>query len=114
MPRHHAGTAVLIADADLGFVTWLGAKLASSGYTTLPATSASAARQLIDQLRVRPDLAVVNLELAGRFELVEALHRANPALQLIAIADETHTRSEADWLATVERVLDLRKATRAS
>ena len=112
---------VLIVDSDLGFVIWLGVTLAANGYATLPAGTSSAAQQLIDELRVSPDLAVVNPELAGIIELIEALRGANRALKLIAIEDATsiapsiavdavHSRSEADWLATVEHVLDLRNA----
>lgn len=116
---------VLIIDDELGFVAWLGVTLAASGYATIPATSPSAAKQLLDEFHAIPDLVVMNLELAGTIELIEALGRANLALKIIAIEDTTpparpvevdgmHSRSEADWLMTVERVLDLRNASGAS
>jgi DNA-binding response OmpR family regulator len=116
---------VLIIDDELGFVAWLGVTLAANGYATIPATSLSAAKQLIEELNANPDLAVMNLELAGTIELIETLRRANLALKIIAIEDTTplartievdgmHSRSEADWLMTVERVLDLRNASGAS
>lgn len=122
--RPDAMTTILIADEDLGFVTWLGVKLASRGYATVPATSVSAARQLFDELHVSPDLAVVNLELAGAGDLIHLLRRGNRKLKVIAIedvtpivrpikVDATGSRSEADWLVTVERALNLRNATRA-
>ncbi len=71
------------------------------------------------------DLVVANLEVSGMVELVEALRRSEPALKVIAIEDATairrpiavdaaHSRSNADWLATVKRVLDLRDETGAS
>ena len=78
---------VLIVDDDLGFVVWLGVSLAAKGYATLPATSASGAQALIAELRVSPDMAMVNLKLAGTIELIKAQHRANPALKVIAIED---------------------------
>ena len=116
---------VLIIDDELGFVAWLGVTLAANGYATIPATSLSIAKQLLDELHAIPDLVVMNLELAGTIELIEALRRANLALKIIAIEDTTpptrpievdgmHPRSEADWLMTVERVLDLRNASGAS
>lgn len=116
---------VLIVDDDFGFVTWLGVTLAVKGYATVPATSASVARQLIDELSVGPDLVIVNLELAGAIELIETLRGTNAALKVIAIEDASpigrpiavdaaHSRTEADWLATVEHVLDLRNASGAS
>lgn len=116
---------VLIIDDELGFVAWLGVTLAANGYATIPATSLSAAKQLLEELHAIPDLVVMNLELAGTIELIEALRRANLALKIIAIEDTTplartievdgmHPRSEADWLMTVERVLDLRSASGAS
>lgn len=116
---------VLIVDSDLGFVIWLGVSLAANGYATLPAGTSWAAQQLLDELRVAPDLVVANLGVAGTVELVEALRRANPALKVIAIEDGTpikrpiavdaaHFRSEAGWLMIVERVLDLRNPSGAS
>lgn len=116
---------VLILDDELGFVAWLGVTLAANGYATLPATSLSTAKQVLEELRAVPDLVVMNLELAGMIELLEALRRANRALKVIAIEDTTpparpievdgiHSRSEADWLTTVERVLDLRNASGGS
>lgn len=116
---------ILIIDDELGFVAWLGVTLAANGYATLPATSLSAAKQLLDELNVIPDLVVMNLELAGMSELIERLRRANLALKIIAIEDTSppvrpievdamHPRSEADWLLTVERILDLRNASGAS
>lgn len=116
---------VLIIDDELGFVAWLGVTLAANGYATLPATSLPAAKQLLDELDAIPDLVVMNLELAGAMEQIEALREANLALKVIAIEDTTpptrpievdgmHSRSEADWLMTVERVLDLRNASGAS
>ncbi len=116
---------VLIIDDDFGFVTWLGVTLATNGYATIPATSLSAAQQLLDELGVTPDLVVMNLELTGTIELIEALRRANLDLKVIAIEDTTpparpievdrmHARSEADWLMTVERILDLRNASGTS
>lgn len=116
---------VLIIDDKLGFVAWLGVALAAKGYGTLPATSSLIAQQLLDEFRVTPDLAIVNVELAGAIELIEALRGANPALKIIAIEDKTpitrpisidaaHSRSRADWPATVKHVLELRNASGAS
>lgn len=116
---------ILIIDDELGFVAWLGVTLATNGFATLPATSVSAARQVLDELRVTPDLAVANLEMADTVELIEALRRANSTLKVIAIenvtlparplkVDAMHSRSETDWLLIVERVLDLRNASGAS
>ena len=116
---------VLIIDADLGFVIWLGVTLATSGYATVPAATSSAAQQLIDELRAAPHLAIANLDVAGAVDLIQLLRRGNRGLKVIAIEDATpiarpiavdavHTRSEVGWLATVERVLGLRNATGAS
>ena len=117
---------VLIVDDNLGFVTWLGATLAANGYPTLPASTSSAAEFLIaERLIATIDLAIVNLELTGSLELVRALRRANRVLKVIAIEDSmsivrpsevdaAHSRSKAGWVATVERVLDLRNASGAS
>ena len=116
---------VLIVDSDLGFVIWLGVSLAATGYATLPAGTSAAAHQLVDELRVDPDLVIANLDLAGTVELVEALRRVNLALKVIAIengtpitrpiaVDAVHSRSDANWLVTVERVLELGNANDAS
>lgn len=116
---------VLIVDNDLGFVIWLGVWLAANRYATLPAGTSWAAQQLLNELRVTPDLVIANLAVAGTVELAESLRLANPALKVIAIEEATpiarpiavdavHPRSEAHWLATVERVLDLRNTTGAS
>lgn len=116
---------VLIVDDDLGFVTWLGVTLSRNGYATVPATRVTAAQRLMDELRVRPDLAIVNLALTSTIELIKALRRANPALKVIAIEDATPivrrigvdgtaSRAGVGWLETVESALDLRNATGAS
>lgn len=118
MNLHRAAT-ILIVDDDLGFVIWVGVTLAMSGYATVPAASVSEAKQLIQQLKVPIDLAIVNLALADMFALIEALRRSDRSMQVIAIenlpggthapkVNAVYSRSEADWPAAVLRVLRLR------
>ena len=116
---------ILVADGDLGFVAWLGTMLAAGGYATFPATSASTAKQLVDELQIKVDVAIVNLALSGIIELIDEFRLQDASLKIIAIedappvarivkVDAAHSRSEIDWQAAVRRVLELHKATGTS
>jgi DNA-binding NtrC family response regulator len=122
LPRESA-TAILIVDDDLGFLVWLGLTLASGGFATVPATTASQAGEVIHQLRITINLAVVNLNLPGVPEFCASLKSQTPSIKLIAIqelgpnsmfnVDARHSRSKVGWVTLVRRLLGIEKGTGA-
>ena len=124
MPPFSKGAppGILIVDDDLGFVVWLGLTLGASGFVTVPANNGTQAKQVIEELRVKVDLAIVNLALPGVSDLTSNLRRRNSAVKVIAIQgaaagpsltiklDGSHSRAKAGWATLVRRVLGIERA----
>ena len=104
----HAET-ILIIDNDLGFLMWLGLSLASRGYLTIPATSCQNAHRLVDELQPSTiDLVMINRALPGASDLVSVLRSRRESLKVMSIEDQVRSpqsRSEAEWLSTVLKIL---------
>lgn len=115
--------AILIVDDDLGFLVWLGLTLGGAGFVTVPATASPQAREVIQEMRIKVSLAVVNLNLPGMVEFCESLKRQDPSVKLIGIqgtgptttfkTDATHSRSKVGWVTLVRKSLGIEKATGA-
>ncbi|HLK48812.1 MAG TPA: response regulator [Bryobacteraceae bacterium] len=117
--------AILIVDDDLGFLVWLGLTLSAGGFVTVPATTGPQAEQLLADLAIRINLAIVNLTLPRTAELAGLLKRRNPLVKVIAIqtasagpalsikTDGVHSRSRLGWITLVRKVLGIEKATGA-
>lgn len=115
--------AILIVDDDLGFLVWLGLTLGAGGFVTVPATTSTQAGDVIYQMQITVDLAVVNFELPGMPEFCESLKRQNPSVKLISIqgsgaspafkSDAKHSRSRGGWVTLVRRLLGIEKGTGA-
>lgn len=91
---------VLIIDADLGFVFWLGQSLDAAGYETLPAKGISEAIALLEELQVVIDVLMVGSRLHGAATFATQLRAAQGGhLKTIALIDENDERTEslADW-----------------
>ena len=121
-PPRDSPTAILIVDDDLGFLVWLGLTLSAGGFVTVPATTSSQAEQLIAELGIRTNLAIVNLALPGMSDLTRGLKRRDASLKVISIqsasgptltikTDASHSRSKQGWLTLVRKVLGMEKAT---
>src|SRR5579871_3913866 len=84
---------VLIVDADLGFVFWLGRVLAEAGYDPLPAKSIHDAAQLLGyRSGPPPDLLVMSTHATRSRSFVAHLRTMNPELRVISLA--AHADSE--------------------
>jgi DNA-binding response OmpR family regulator len=124
-PKESQPPAVLIVDDDLGFLVWLGLTLGNGGFVTVPATSGVQAKEVIDELGIRINLAIVNLTLPGALELGESLRRRDKSVKVIAIQnadaassatikiDAAHNRSKLGWVTLVRKTLGIEKATGA-
>jgi DNA-binding response OmpR family regulator len=78
---------VLIVDSDLGFVFWLGQALQRAKYVAVPARTCPDAISLVSELKIDPDLLIVNVALPDAAGLAESLRRSNPRLKVIALVE---------------------------
>jgi hypothetical protein len=114
---------VLIVDEDLGFVWWLGQIFSQAGCQVVPTLSPEQMVALTRDLNLKVDLIVVNPELSGVPEMLQALTTARYP-KIVAIrshdsvdgcslnADATLERpsgwgpvSEKEWLGCVRRLV---------
>jgi len=80
---------VLIVESDLAFAFWLGQTLEKAGYTALPSRSVGDARELLCELNVPIDLAVIDISLPGAGDFVNGLRRSQGHLQVLALVEES-------------------------
>ena len=115
---------ILIIDADLGFVFWLGQALDRHGYQAVPAKTVSDAASLLGQFKTKVDLLIANPSLEGIATLVKRLRRSQRNLKVIAVSADPHSPglegadatkskpsalediSELDWLELVRSVFE--------
>jgi DNA-binding NtrC family response regulator len=114
---------VLIIDEDLGFVWWLGQIFSQAGCQVVPTLNTEQMVALTRDLNLKVDLIVVNPELSGVPEMLQALTKARSP-KIVAIrnhdsdlgsalnADATLERpsgwgpvSEKEWLGCVRRLV---------
>jgi len=114
---------VLIVDEDLGFVWWLGQIFSQAGCQVVPTLNAEQMVSLTRDLNLKVDLIVVNPELPGVPEMLQALTTARLP-KIVAIrnhdagigcaikADATLERpsgwgpvSEKEWLGCVRKLV---------
>jgi hypothetical protein len=114
---------VLIVDEDLGFVWWLGQIFSQAGFQVVPTLNAEQMVSLTQDLNLEVDLIVVNPELSGVPEMIQALSTSRLP-KIVAIrnyntdvgctlqADATLERpsgwgpvSEKEWLGCVRRLV---------
>jgi ActR/RegA family two-component response regulator len=87
-PWEDSVKTVLLVDGDLGFVLWLGRTLYDAGYEAFPATTIPEAVAVINELKAKIDLLMVNPSLIGTTELVDSLCRARAGLRVLVLLDE--------------------------
>jgi DNA-binding NtrC family response regulator len=123
LTRYTAVKTVLILDADLGFLFWLGKTLDSAGYRAVPAESVSDAEKLLEEVRLTIDLLIADPTLDGASEFAHSLKEAQGHLQIIAVIGSEaaveggfrrveavvrksgHSAETTLWLDTIRRVL---------
>jgi hypothetical protein len=114
---------VLIVDEDLGFVWWLGQIFSQAGCQVVPTLSSDQTASLASDLNLKVDLFVVNPELSGVNELIQALsstrcpkvvairnHDSNVSVAVPAHATIERPSgwgpvSEKEWLGCVRRLV---------
>jgi len=90
---------------------WLGQALGDDGYEALPAKSVGDAISLLDQLRVRIDLLIVNPSLRSA-SLIERLHRTQDYLKVIALSPNRKAPTPKGFDASKSRPLRIDKAAK--
>ena len=78
---------VLLIDQDLGLIFGLGRVLDQAGYTALPAKTVQDGKALLAQLKISPDLVVLNPGLEGALEFAQQLHASQNYVRIIALVD---------------------------
>jgi len=78
---------VLIVDADLGFVFWLGQVLRVAGYAVLPAQSVPGAAALLAECNLAVDVLIVEPSLPGASDLVAALRHDRENVKVVAVSE---------------------------
>ena len=90
-------TNILLIDHDMGLMFWLGQALDRAGFDAFPARSVYDAKQLIEQLHLSVDLAVVNFSLAGAHDFVVDLHDRGHAKIIGLVDSQAPIHSVEDW-----------------
>lgn len=94
---------VLIVDEDLGFVWWLSEMFSAAGCQVVPALNPAEIVSITRELDLTIDMLVVNEELAGISETIEALSQSQSP-KIVAIRDHNSPRDHAAGAhATLER-----------
>ena len=114
---------VLIVDEDLGFVWWLGQIFSQAGCQVVPTLNAEQMVTLTRDLNLKVDVIVVNPELSGvpemlqalttdRFPKIVAIRNHDSGIECALNADATLERpsgwgpvSEKEWLGCVRRLV---------
>jgi DNA-binding response OmpR family regulator len=76
---------VLILDADLGLLFWLGKTLDSAGYRAVPAKSVSDAERFLKDVRLTIDLLIADPTLDDAAAFARRLKEAQGHLRVIAV-----------------------------
>ena len=77
---------VIVIDDDLGFVFWLGHLLDEFGFAAFPARTIRDAEELRHELRLEPDLIIVNAALPGTAEFISQLRLEGGRFKVVAVA----------------------------
>ena len=94
---------VLIVDEDLGFVWWLSEMFSAAGCQVVPALNHAEIVSIIRELDLAIDMLVVNEDLAGISETIEAISQSRSP-KIVAIRDHNSPRDNAAGAhATLER-----------
>lgn len=104
---------VLIVDADLGFVFWLGQVLDVAGYSAFPARSVPDARALLAECKLAVDVLILNPSLPGASDLVTAFRHNPENIKVVAVSEGgsiNGSRLDAD--ATCYKPADISEQTR--
>jgi len=99
---------VLIVDADLGFVFWLGQALDVAGCSAFPARSVPDARALLAECKLAVDVLILDPVLPGASDFVMALRHDRENIKVLAVSDGgaiTGFRLDAD--ATCDKPADV-------
>jgi DNA-binding NtrC family response regulator len=93
-PSQTPSKTVLLVHHDLGFVMWLGQKLAEIGHVAIPATEAKEALGLIEELAIPTvDLLVANPASPETTGLINTLQSRQGTLEVVAIEDPYAVRT---------------------
>ena len=94
---------VLIVDEDLGFVWWLSEMFSAAGCQVVPALNPAEIVSITRELDLNIDMLVVNPDLAGIQETVEALSQSRSP-KIVAIREHDSPRNNvAGAHAMIER-----------
>ncbi len=94
---------MLIVDEDLGFVWWLSEMFSAAGCQVVPALSPSEIVSVTRELGLTIDMLVVNPDLAGISETIQALSQSRSP-RIVSIREHNSPRDSAvDAHATLER-----------
>ena len=77
---------ILLVDADLGFLFWLGRLLDGAGYQAYPARSVADALTLINQLQLTIALLILNCSLPAAELLIASQRESQRQLKVISLA----------------------------
>ena len=107
------GPVTLIIDPDPGFVCWLGQLLSQAGSQVIPALSCRPAIQLVAELNLPIDLAIVDPGLRGVNRAIRTLRKRFPLLRTVVVrtADQD-TMPAIDASATLKRSFGSVRASR--
>jgi hypothetical protein len=83
--RDGANTTILLVDADLGFVFWLGQVLDLVDHNALPAKNIRAADELIQQHKASVDVLVINPLLPNAQTFISNLRQSLRRLKVLAV-----------------------------
>lgn len=85
-----ASPIVLILDKDLGFILALSQELTSRKISAFPARAPGEARSILRQLRLRPDVLVINCGVANACSFANEVARMRPELRVIGIVSDAN------------------------
>ena len=81
---------VLAVHNDIAFLFALALQLEHSRVCLIPAPSVKNAQRLLTELKLQPDLLVINCKIRGVCAFAEESLKRWPALRVVAIASEGH------------------------
>jgi hypothetical protein len=81
---------VLAVHNDIAFLFALALQLEHDRVALIPSSSVKSAERLLSELKVRPDLLIVNCKIRGVCAFAEESLKRWPALKMVAVVSEGH------------------------
>jgi DNA-binding NtrC family response regulator len=89
MAQLHGTEAILVVNADLGFVIWAGEALSKAGYTPWPAKTVADAQKWIEEPAFGFRLLLIDLALSGAADLIQTVRERYPGLKIVAVGTDS-------------------------